>query len=65
MKRDKAEIQATALGVVVAWLRNESHASEEMGTREMRWACEAQERIAFFVEMEAMKLRMKSKTAKR
>ncbi len=64
-RRDKAEIQATALNVVVSWLRQESHAAEELGDREIQWACEAQERIALFVELEAMKLKLKSKTARR
>ncbi len=62
MKRDKAEIQAIALGVVVSWLRQESHADEEIEGREIQWAQEAQERIAIFVELEAMKLQLKSKT---
>lgn len=65
MKRDKAHIQSIALGVVVNWLRQESHASEELGDREIRWAMEAQERIAHFVELEAMKLRLKSKTLRK
>lgn len=64
-KRDKAEIQSIALGVVVSWLRQESHSDQEMGDREIRWACEAQERIALFVELEALKLRLKSKTLRR
>lgn len=63
-RRDKAEIQYIALCVVVNWLRQESHAAEELGDNEIRWAQEAQERIAHFVELEAMKLRLKSKTAK-
>ncbi len=61
-RRDKAEIQSIALGVVVSWLRQESHADEENGPREIQWCQEAQERIAIFVELEAMKLRLKSKT---
>lgn len=64
MKRDKAHIQAIALGVVVNWLRNESHGDEELAEREIRWCQEAQERIAIFVELEAFKLRLKSKTIK-
>lgn len=65
MKRDKAHIQSIALGVVVSWLRQESHADEELGGREMQWAIEAQERIACFVELEVVKLRLKSKTIRR
>lgn len=61
-RRDKAEIQSIALGIAVSWLRQESHCDQEMGDQEIRWAQEAQDRIACFVELEAMKLRMKSKT---
>jgi len=67
MKKDKAHIQSEALGVVVSWLRDESHIGEtDYGERPdlvFKWAQEAQDRIACFVELEAMKLRMKSKTA--
>lgn len=61
-RRDKAEIQAVALGVVISWLRQESHGDEELEDREIRWCVEAQDRIACFVELEEMKLRLKSKT---
>lgn len=64
-KRDKAEIQSIALGVVVSWLRQESHGDQENGEQEIRWCQEAQDRIACFVELEATKLRLKSKTLKR
>ena len=64
-KRDKAHIQAIALGVVVSWLRNESHGDQELGDREIRWCQEAQERIACFVELEATKLSLKSRTFRR
>lgn len=64
-KPDKAEIQAQALGVVVGWLRQESHLDGDLGGRQNQWAHEAQERIAIFVELEAMKLRLKSKTARK
>ena len=62
-KRDKAEIQSIALGVVIAWLRQESHGDEELGAREIQWCQEAQDRIACFVELEELKLRLKGKTA--
>lgn len=63
-RRDKAEVQAQALGVAVAKLRDECLLDDGEG-RELGWAQEAQERIACFVELEAMKLRMKSKTARK
>jgi len=60
--KDKAQIQAEALGVVIGWLRQESHIDHDGDSRSLKWAQEAQDRIACFVELEVMKLRLKSKT---
>jgi hypothetical protein len=67
MKRqDKAEVQAHVLGVIVSWLRSESHLDgENENARDIEWALQAQERIALFVELEAMKMRLKSKTIRK
>lgn len=65
-KQDKAEVQAAALGVVVSWLRSESHLDgQNENPRDIAWALQAQERIAMFIELEAMKLRLKPKTLSR
>lgn len=63
-RQDKAEVQAQALGVAVSWLRSESHLDgANENPRHIEWALQAQERIAIFIELEALKLRLKSKTA--
>ena len=66
-RKDKAEVQSEALGVVVSWLRQEAHIDGEGNdpSVHMAWAQEAQERIACFVELEAAKLRMKSTSYQR
>lgn len=62
-RKDKAEIQAETLGVVINWLRNQSHLDGEEDRDDRRvtgWAVDAQDRIACFVELEQEKLYAKS-----
>jgi hypothetical protein len=63
----KNEVQARALGVVVSWLRSEAHFDVEdlpnvtsaKSDRVLKWAQEAQDRLACFVDLEIAKLRFK------
>jgi hypothetical protein len=58
MVKDKAHIQAEAVGVAVSWLRQESHI--DGNDDELCWAQEAQEKLAKIAEHQMVKLQMKS-----